>query len=262
MNPMLNIAISSIRKAGSFIIKFYDSNIFFNKKFNENFLYVNQIVKRSENIIINEIKKYYPNHIYITKDNSDFNFNKKKIYWFINSLDGVLNFKNKFPHFCLLISNFINKKIFMSVIYDPIKNELFTSIKGEGSKINGYRMRCDYKFLNNDIIIAFNIYKKFNKNKKFYKNIINKLISKNVYIRITGSVILDFAYVSSGRLNCLLIEKNNILNFFSGELQIKESGGLTYNLFKNLNNNISKNSILITGNDNYIKKIISIINKK
>ncbi|WP_343183854.1 inositol monophosphatase family protein [Buchnera aphidicola (Ceratovacuna keduensis)] len=255
MNPMINIATSAIRKAGNFIIKCYDSNFFFEKKYDGNYLFFNEIIKKSENIIINEIHKYYPNHIYITDKNINFKLKKTKIYWFINSLDGLFNFNNKFPHFCTLISNFINNNIFMSVIYDPLRNELFTSIKGEGSKLNGYRMRCNNKKINNNIILSINISKENKLVKNKYIEIFKMLLKKNIKIRMTGSDILDFAYVASGRLDCLIIEKDNIFNFLSGELQVKESGGLTNKILKNFNININNNTVIV-GNNRSIKKII------
>ncbi|WP_343154564.1 inositol monophosphatase family protein [Buchnera aphidicola (Pseudoregma panicola)] len=255
MNPMINIATSAIRKAGNFIIKCYDSNFFFKKKYDKNCFLFDEIIKKSENIIINEIYKYYPNHIYITNKNINLKLQKTKVYWFINSLDGYINFNNKFPHFCTLISNFINNDIFMSVIYDPLRNELFTSIKGEGSKLNGYRMRCNNKIINNNIILSINISKENKLLKNKYIEIIKMLLNKNVKIRITGSDILDFAYVASGRLDCLIIEKNNIFNFLSGELQVRESGGLTNNILENFNVNMKNNTVII-GNSISIKKII------
>ncbi|WP_343189754.1 inositol monophosphatase family protein [Buchnera aphidicola] len=254
MNPMINIATSAIRKAGNFIIKYYDSNFFFEKQIDKNNFFFNEIIKKSENIIINEIYKYYPNHIYITNRNINYNLKTSKVCWFINSLDGYLNFNNKFPHFCILISNFVNKKIFMSVIYDPLRNELFTSVKGEGSKLNGYRMRCNNK-INNDITLSVHIPIKNNLIKEKYVKIINKLLKKNVSIRITGSYILDFAYVASGRLDCSIIEKENIFNFLSGELQVIESGGLTNKILNDHNIKNSSNT-MITGNNNSIKRII------
>ncbi|BGI51426.1 MAG: inositol monophosphatase family protein [Buchnera aphidicola (Ceratovacuna japonica)] len=254
MNPMINIATSAIRKAGNFVIKCYDSNFFFEKKYNKNYLFFNEIIEKSKNIIISEIYKYYPNHIYITNKNIGLKLKKKKIYWFINSLNGFLNFNNKFPHFCILISNFINKSIFMSVIYDPLRNELFTSTKGEGSNLNGYRMRCNNKKLDKNIIVSIKTYNRNKLERSKYIKTMNILLDKNVNIRITGSYILDFAYVASGRLDCLIIEKKNIFNFLSGELQVKESGGFTKKIIKNFN---IDDNIFIIGNNRAIESIIS-----
>ncbi|WP_343188903.1 inositol monophosphatase family protein [Buchnera aphidicola (Chaitoregma tattakana)] len=258
MNPIVNIAISAVRKAGNFVIKYYDSYFFLEKNI-KNFLFFEEVIKKTESIIIKEIFKYYPNHIYFTNKNNDHNFSKEKMFWFINSLNGYKNFSSKFPHFCILISYFIKKNIFMSVIYDPLRNELFTAVKGEGAKLNGYRMRCNNNLTDNGITIAINVPTKNESAKQKYIKIIKKLFNKNINIRITGSSVLDFVYVASGRLDCLIIEKENVLNFLSGELHVKESGGLTDVIFSK-RNNFEKFNISIIGNNIFIKKIVSLIN--
>ncbi|MBZ2279746.1 MAG: inositol monophosphatase, partial [Buchnera aphidicola] len=96
-------------------------------------------------------------HIILDKNNYSMINENKKIYWVINELDGKNNFSKYLPHFCISIAIIIKGITEISVIYDPIKNDLFTSVKGHGSQLNGYRIRCTNTNTLESIIIAVNL---------------------------------------------------------------------------------------------------------
>ncbi|MDE5285899.1 MAG: inositol monophosphatase, partial [Buchnera aphidicola] len=97
---------------------------------------------QAHKIIKDIIYKSYPDHIILDKNNYSIIDKNKKIYWIINELDGKNNFSKYLPHFCISIAIIIKGITEISVIYDPIKNDLFTAVKGHGSQLNGYRIRC------------------------------------------------------------------------------------------------------------------------
>ncbi|QIQ41310.1 MAG: inositol monophosphatase [Buchnera aphidicola (Aphis urticata)] len=230
MHPMLNIAIRAIRKGGNIIIQNYDAQKFIKDDYEKKQYFIKQVMYKTYQVISEIIYKYYPSHIVIKK-NTNCILNDKKILWIINELDGKKNFIKNFPHFCISIAVIIKKNTEISVIYDPIKNDLFTAVRGQGSQLNGYRTRCTNIKTLSDVIISTNLRCKKIQSKS-YLEIYKELVLSGISFRSTGSVLLDLAYVSSGKIDCLIINYNllNSNNFIAGQLQARESGCLTSNL--------------------------------
>jgi len=258
MHPILQIAIRAIRKSGNFILQNYDRKKLEREK-KETILYiVKKMISMLEKNIFFTIQKSYPNHILLKNKYISKKLNAKNVYWMISALNGTTNFINNIPHFCIGISVIIKNKIEISVIYDPIKNDLFTSVKGQGSQLNGYRMRCS-GVNDNNLIVSMYYPTNINKNiLTYYTQILERLILKKISIRNSGSFLLDLAYVAAGKITCLFNFDIKNYNFYIGELQIRESGGL----IKSINNiNLRKNEKLsLLGNFKSIAIIEELLN--
>ncbi|STM81005.1 inositol-1-monophosphatase [Escherichia coli] len=61
--------------------------------------------------------------------------------WVIDPLDGTTNFIKRLPHFAVSIAVRIKGRTEVAVVYDPMRNELFTATRGQGAQLNGYRLR-------------------------------------------------------------------------------------------------------------------------
>jgi len=225
MHPILQIAIRAVRKGGNLILQNYDKQKVEKEKKSSITNFSEKIINLSENAIRYTIKKSYPFHIILNKKTQPTILNKKKIYWIINPLNGKENFFNGIPHFCIGASAIIKNNLELSVIYDPIKNDLFTSVKGQGSQINGYRMRCSN--IRENFIASTYINKKAKElTVSNYSKTIKILLKKHITIRSSGSLLLDLAYIAAGKLTCFFYFNKKNYNFYIGELQVKEAGGL------------------------------------
>ncbi|QCI19348.1 inositol monophosphatase family protein [Buchnera aphidicola] len=248
MHPILHIAIRAIRKNGNFLLQNYDRKKLEKEK-KENIIYiVKKMIHMLEKNIFFTIQKSYPNHILLKNKFTPTKLNIKNVYWIINALNGTENFINNIPHFCIGISIIIKNKIEISVIYDPIKNDLFTSVKGQGSQLNGYRMRCSGSDMNdNNLIVSMHYPSNFNKKMlTYYTQILEKLILKKIIIRNSGSFLLDLAYVAAGKITCLFNFDKKNYNLYIGELQIRESGGLIKSI--NASNICNNEKLSLLGN--------------
>ncbi|QJC28179.1 inositol monophosphatase family protein [Enterobacteriaceae endosymbiont of Plateumaris braccata] len=258
MRPMLNIAIRIIREIGNIIIKNYEiqtTNIL-NKKINID-IFIEKINKSIKNIILQKFSDIYSKKIIIFNKKGIFIIQYKKTKWIINPLDGIINFINKLPHFATSIAICIKGKTEISLIYDPLKNDLFTAIRGQDAQLNGYRLRINH-YLNSKMLLALN--KNFISENNININLIKLFINNLISFRISGSLSLDLAYLAANRINCYI--SNNITNFdkfIAGELIIKESGGLITDFLGNCNYKYSKN--ILAGNSTIIKFIISEMKK-
>ncbi|WP_247646097.1 inositol monophosphatase family protein [Enterobacteriaceae endosymbiont of Donacia piscatrix] len=254
MQPMLNIAIRIIRNIGNIIIKNYEIhniNINHNDNYDTN-IFIKKIYKNLNNMITKIFYKIYAQNIIIVYKESFLIFNYKKTIWIINPLDGIMNFFKKIPHFSISIAICIKDKTIISLIYDPLKNDLFTAIRGQNAQLNGYKLRCNNYIKQKNLLFALN-------NSYFFSNKTNinliYFFKKNlISLRISGCISLDLAYLAANKIDCYI--NNNVKNFYyllAGELVVKEAGGLITDFINNYNYRNSSN-ILITSSN--IRKLV------
>ena len=98
--------------------------------------------KAAEAIIIETIRKSYPQHTIITEESGEHEGTDQDVQWVIDPLDGTTNFVKRLPHFSVSIAVRIKGRTEVAVVYDPMRNELFTATRGQGAQLNGYRLRC------------------------------------------------------------------------------------------------------------------------
>lgn len=258
MHPMLSIAIRAARKAGSLIIKYYEAfDIIKDNQKNHNY-YMREIKKEAEDLITKVIRKYYPLHSIIEESQRDIYIKDKDIYWIIDSVDGIDNFVKHFPHFNISISVIIRGRTEVSVIYDPIRNEIFSASRGQGAKLNGYRLRVSSANNVESTILATSFAFNHDKNSiKYFELVKNIFLKKCSDIRLSGSYGLDLAYVAAGRLDGLFKISQKSLNFFSGGLLVRESGGLITDF--NGNPHYLSSCNIVAGNPRIVQSILTTI---
>lgn len=141
MHPMLNIAVRAARKAGNLIAKNYETPdaVEASQKGSNDF--VTNVDKAAEAVIIDTIRKSYPQHTIITEESGELEGTDQDVQWVIDPLDGTTNFIKRLPHFAVSIAVRIKGRTEVAVVYDPMRNELFTATRGQGAQLNGYRLR-------------------------------------------------------------------------------------------------------------------------
>ncbi|UDG81643.1 Inositol-1-monophosphatase [Candidatus Profftia lariciata] len=255
MHPMLNIAIRSARMAGNLIIKNYDfpnaRTITQAGKYN----FGTNIDRNAECLIIDTIHKSYPHHIIINAESSNSLSIDHDIQWIINPLDCNTNFIKNFPHFSVSIAVRIKDRTEVAVVYDPMRNELFTATRGQGAQLNGYRLRCTMsKDLDNTILATSYPYTA-RKKAIIYFSILSKLLTKCTDFRCTGVTSLDLAYVAAGRVDGLFEICLKSWKFIGGELLVREAGGLVTDFLGD--HNYLKLGNIIAGNPRIVKAILA-----
>lgn len=140
---MLNIAIRAARKAGNIIAKGYERRDDIQTVAKSTNDFVTNIDKASEAAIIDVIRKAYPDHTIITEESGALEGKDSDVQWVIDPLDGTTNFVKGLPHFAVSIAVRVKGRTEVGVVYDPIRNELFTASRGQGAKINELRLRAE-----------------------------------------------------------------------------------------------------------------------
>ena len=152
-----------------------------------------------------------------------------------------------------------DKEIICGIIYDPIKDEMFTAEKGNGAYVNNKRMRVSSRSKLKDCIIFTGGPRQNPKDKELffveYKNFSSVVKTP---IRKMGSASLDIAYVAAGRCDGFWQRNLNYWDYAAGIILVKESGGFVTD-FNGKNRYIENKTILVT-NSKIDKEMIEVLN--
>jgi len=213
--------------------------------------------KKVEKILIEELQKARPNYSILSEEIGEIN-NDESFKWIIDPIDGTANFLHGIPHFAISVGLEHNKEIICGIIYDPIKDEMFTAEKGEGSYLNNQRMRVSSRSKLKDCIIFTGGPKRESKDRDLALKEHNSFSSKiHIPIRKLGSASLDMAYVAAGRCDGFWQRNLNYWDIAAGIILVKEAGGFVTDFYGN-NEYIQNKTILVT-NSKIDKEMIEVL---
>lgn len=101
-----------------------------------------------EKLLIDSLSKHFPDHKFIGEESVSAGVQcilTEAPTWIIDPIDGTMNFVHSFPHSCISIALFINRKPEIGIIYNPVLNQLFTACKGKGAYLNGNQIKVSNK---------------------------------------------------------------------------------------------------------------------
>lgn len=257
MHPLINIATMAARKAGDTIVRALDRLEQVNVTLKAKNDFVTDIDKLAEQEIIQIIHKAYPDHSILAEESGELSGNE--YLWIIDPLDGTNNFVHGFPHFSVSIAIQHKGKTEHSVIYDPIRHELFSASRGAGARLNQYRMRVSQQTHLSDALIGTGFpYKSFDRLPQYLK-MFEEFAKNTMGIRRAGSAALDLAYVAAGRLDGFWEFGLQPWDTAAGALMITEAGGFVTDI-------TGGESYLSTGdvvaaNPKIIRDMLKIINQ-
>jgi len=187
--------------------------------------FVTEIDKKAEEEIITIIRKAYPKHGILGEETGE---RKGKDYlWIIDPLDGTRNFIHGFPHFAVSIAIQFKDKIEYAVIYDPVRQDLFTATRGKGAQLNDRRIRVSKRTRLEECLLGTGFaYRHSPGPHTLPANILQSILPISGDIRRAGAATLDLAYVACGRLDGFWELGLHIWDIAAGILLVKEAGGL------------------------------------
>jgi len=225
MHPILNIAVRAARRAGSIINRAaLDGSVLevTSKQVND---YVTQIDRAAEEAIIDVVHKAYPDHAFMAEE-SGATGGEAEYRWIIDPLDGTTNFIHGFPQYCISIAVQHRGALTHAVIYDPVKNELFTASKGRGAFLNDRRVRVSKCTRLHGALIGTGFPFKELGRLDLYTRQLRSFMQTTAGVRRAGAAALDLAYVACGRLDGFWELGLSPWDMAAGALLIQEAGGL------------------------------------
>ena len=225
---MLNFAIETAREAGHILLEKFGRITTVTKKGDINL--VTEADLASEALIIEKIKSYHPKHAILAEEagNAVVFENGNEWKWIIDPLDGTTNYAHGYPCFCVTLALEHKREIVIGVTYDPTREELFSAEKGQGSSLNGRRIRVsDTEKLAEALIVTGFPYD-FKQKVNFARHL-TEFLYHSRGVRRDGSAAIDMAYVACGRFDGFWEEGLNPWDVAAGKLLIEEAGGqITY----------------------------------
>ena len=219
--------------------------------------FVTNCDKKIEKILIDELLKARPSYSILSEEIGEIN-NDDSFKWIIDPIDGTSNFFHGIPHFAMSVGLEHNKEIICGIIYDPIKDEMFTAEKGNGSYLNNQRMRVSSRSKLEDCMIFTGGPRRDSKDSDLALKEYNKFSLKVlVPMRKLGSAALDMAYVAAGRCDGFWQRNLNYWDIAAGIILVKEAGGFVTD-FDGENEYIQNKTILAT-NAKINKEMIEVL---
>lgn len=256
-HPLINIASNAALRAGRVIINATErlSQITVNEKHAND--YVTEVDIRSEQIIIETIHKAYPDHAILAEESGQQGENDT--VWIIDPLDGTRNFVHGFPHFAVSIAVQLKGRIEHGVIYDPIRQELFSASRGRGAQLNNHRIRVSTQYRIEKALLGTGFPLK--NRAAFKKHLISfeEISSLGAVIRRAGSAALDLAYVAAGRFEGYWGYDLQPWDMAAGMLLVKEAGGLCSDANGEENQFVSGN--IVAGNPKIFKSLLQVLGR-
>lgn len=230
MDPIVNIGIKAARRAGSLMIRYQDrlEQVSVEKKGRRDF--VSEIDRLAEEEIIAIIRQRYPGHRILAEESGSNDGESQPgndvPEWIIDPLDGTTNFLHTDPHFAVSIGVRTGGILEHAVIYDPLRDELFTASRNQGAQLNSRRIRVSGKGSLNESLLGTgfsvrNLYRTDN-----VLRVMRALLPKVSNLKVSGSAALDLAYVACGRLDGYWEQGINAWDMAAGCLLVREAGGL------------------------------------
>lgn len=257
MHPMLTIAIRAARVAGDLVQRSADNvnQLTISKKSKNDF--VTEVDLMAEQAIVNIIKGTYPEHSILAEESGTIEGNHYT--WVIDPLNGTTNFLHGYPHYAVSIALKNKHKTEVAVIYDPLKDELFTAEKGGGATLNNRRIRVGKQTKLNEALLSTGFPFKYPQHLEAYVNMLADLTLETTGIRQAGSAALDLAYIAVGRLDGFWQIGLKEWETAAGVLLIQEAGGVTTDF--SFDDKFSQSGNIITGNPKMHQAIYQIIQK-
>jgi myo-inositol-1(or 4)-monophosphatase len=224
MHPMLNTAIKAARQAGNVIMRYSDQleRLAVDTKGHNDF--VSDVDRDAEAEIIYVIRKAYPDHAILAEESG---LQEGSTYqWVIDPLDGTTNFLHGYPQYGISIALMDRGKLDQAVVFDPLRNELFTASRGAGAQLNDRRIRVSRLTRMNEALLGTGFpYKEFNDLETWIDGF-RALLPLTSGVRRAGSAALDLAHVACGRLDGFWEIGLKPWDIAAGALLIEEAGGL------------------------------------
>ena len=241
MKPALSYIETLARNAGAILHAGYDKEHQVNYKGAIDL--VTEVDHQSEAFLLGEVQRDFPDHHIFAEESGVIEGNEEDI-WYIDPLDGTVNYAHQIPIFSVSIAYASHGALKLAAVYDPLRDEMFSAERGKGAHLNGARLQISaVTELRRSLLVTGFPYDTWDTPQDNFGNFV-RFSRLTQGVRRLGSAALDLAYVAAGRFEGFWELSLNPWDVAAGALICEEAGARVTN---------------ITGNDNYLAAPMSIL---
>jgi myo-inositol-1(or 4)-monophosphatase len=221
MPAPLETAVEIAREAGTMLSQFFTRRIGYELK--GEFDLVTEADRASEKLIVERLRSRFPSHDIMAEEGGGHDTGSEYC-WYVDPLDGTTNFAHGFPFFNVTLALERGGRMVAGVVFDPMRNEMFSAERGGGAYLNGKRIHVSRCGAVEDSLVATGFPSRRrhdNINVHFYYQL--GMLSHGV--RRAGAAALDLAYVACGRLDAFWEFGLKPWDQAAGILLVEEAGG-------------------------------------
>ena len=186
---------------------------------------VTEVDQACEAAIVDGIQSARPGDAILAEEGHGGDRKDAAIRWIIDPLDGTVNFAHGFPRFCVSIGIEVAGRRSVGVVYDPLLDECFEAVLGEGAWLGARRLQVTKEEELGRALVAtgfaYDVHDSENDNLASFR----KVVKAARGIRRDGSAALDLCYVAAGRLDAYWELKLHPWDVAAGFLIVEEAGG-------------------------------------
>jgi myo-inositol-1(or 4)-monophosphatase len=161
---------------------------------------VTEIDHRSEAYLLSEVQRDFPEH-YILSEESGVIEGSDEHVWYIDPLDGTVNYAHHIPIFSVSIAYAFKGVLTLGAVYDPMRDEMFLAERGRGATLNGESIHVSGTTeLQKSLLVTGFPYDAWNTEQDNFANFV-KFAKMSQGVRRLGSAALDLCYVAAGRFD-------------------------------------------------------------
>ncbi len=227
LQPAVNVMVKAARAGGNVLLRSMarlDSIDVIEK---DRMDFATEADRLAEVEIVKELRRAHPDYGVLGEESGHTKGNRgpSRCTWVIDPLDGTSNFLRGFPHWCVSIALCEGAEPVHAVIYDPLRNELFTASRGGGAQLNGKKIRVGERRELDGAMLATGFAPRERKRADAQLDCIKSLLVQAEDIRRAGSAALDLAYVAAGRFDGYFEAGLKSWDIAAGVLLVREAGG-------------------------------------
>ena len=221
MQPILSYVENLARQSGAILRAGYDKEHQVGYKGVIDL--VTEVDHQSEEFLLGEIQRDFPNHHIFSEESGIIQGNDEDV-WYVDPLDGTVNYAHHIPIFCVSIAYASRGAVTFGAVYDPIRDEMFLAERGKGAFLNGRPLRVSsVTELQRSLLVTGFPYNAWDTPQDNFANFV-KFGKLSQGVRRLGSAALDLCYVAAGRFEGFWEMALNPWDVAAGGLIAEEAG--------------------------------------
>ncbi|MCY4041155.1 MAG: inositol monophosphatase family protein [Gammaproteobacteria bacterium] len=226
MQPMANIALRAARLGARVLLNYIERRHQIKVELKDGQEEVSEVDRRAEQAISEALREAYPDHAIIGEEFGG-DPGSSEYVWYIDPLDGTVNYLAGIPHFCVSVGVLHRGVPAHGAIIDPIRGEEFHASRGHGAYLNNRRLRVSAnERLAQSVLATGSPHFRIKHHWPSYLKIHAHIGRNSRSERRSGSAALDLAYVAAGRIDGYWQLGLKPFDIAAGVVMVREAGGM------------------------------------